>query len=108
MAETTRKAAAAPEEAQKAAVSEVALKIVRAEGRPGGVVRTEAAQADAQGAPGKDGERGRPAAPNAGLARARAAEQFKGRLDIAGTPPGSKLKIEERGAGSFDVALLGA
>ena len=63
----------------------------------------------AAGADGKDGAQQR-VAPNQREANARATQStFKGRLDIAGAPKGSKVTAEDFGSGGvFDLTLLGA
>jgi TP901 family phage tail tape measure protein len=45
-------------------------------------------------------------APNQAEAEARAAGEFKGRIDIAGAPPGTTVESESKGAPDIDMALL--
>lgn len=75
-------------------------------GESGG--RVHVGSPDAQPNDDRDRAAQRPPAPNAEVAAARSESTFRGRLDITGAPPGSKLTTADGNTGKFDVALLGA
>lgn len=75
-------------------------------GASGGLVRL--GSSDTEPNDDRGGDKSRPPAPNAAVAEARSTNTFRGRLDIAGAPPGSKVSTTGGNADKFDVSLLGA